>query len=65
MLVQVCQLYDGVDRCVCRLNVHLSTLNRARLAGPGVARHVFRPSTYAASLASLPFIGSDLDQRDN
>ena len=24
-----------------------------------------RPSTYAASLASLPFIGSDLDQRDN
>ena len=36
----------------------------ARLAGPAVARHEARPSTFAAGLASLPFIGSDLDKRD-
>ena len=36
-------------------------------AGTECTARVFapaRPSTFAASLASLPFIGSDLDQRD-
>ena len=35
-----------------------------RAAGPGAARHEACPSAFAASLASLPFIGSDLDKRD-